>query len=110
MQSSGLRNRNRILGGQAMGEGIAESMGCEREAGPVRVDTVGDESARLMEEVLHRDNLIRAHDRLIQQALLRVLTPIFDPTFSESSFGFRPGRSAHDAVLSAREHMRAGFR
>jgi RNA-directed DNA polymerase len=37
-------------------------------------------------------------DRLIQQALLLVLTPIFDPTFSESSFGFRPGRSAHGAV------------
>ena len=37
-------------------------------------------------------------DRLIQQAVLQVLTPIFDPTFSDFSFGFRPGRSAHDAV------------
>src|SRR5690606_19884199 len=43
-------------------------------------------------------------DRLIQQALLQVLQPIFDPTFSADSFGFRPGRSAHDAVLRAREH------
>jgi RNA-directed DNA polymerase len=34
-------------------------------------------------------------DRLIQQAILLVLTPIFDPTFSDSSFGFRPNRSAH---------------
>ena len=36
-------------------------------------------------------------DRLIQQALLQVLTPIFDPEFSEHSYGFRPGRSAHQA-------------
>lgn len=49
-------------------------------------------------------------DRLIQQALLQVLTPIFDPTFSEDSYGFRPGRSAHDAVRRAREHMAAGHR
>jgi len=49
-------------------------------------------------------------DRLIQQALLQVMTPIFDPTFSEDSYGFRPGRSAHDAVGRAREHMAAGHR
>ena len=49
-------------------------------------------------------------DRMIQQALLQVLTPIFDPTFSEDSYGFRPGRSAHDAVRRAREHMAAGYR
>jgi RNA-directed DNA polymerase len=47
-------------------------------------------------------------DRLIQQALLQVLTPIFDPTFSDFSFGFRPGRSAHDAVKLAREYVEAG--
>lgn len=49
-------------------------------------------------------------DRLIQQALLQVLTPIYDPTFSESSFGFRPGRSTHQAILRARTHVRAGNR
>jgi group II intron reverse transcriptase/maturase len=49
-------------------------------------------------------------DRLIQQALLQVLTPIFDPTFSEHSFGFRPGRSTHQAVRSARSHMAQGCR
>jgi RNA-directed DNA polymerase len=49
-------------------------------------------------------------DRMIQQALLQVLTPIFDPTFSVDSYGFRPGRSAHDAVRRAREHMAAGNR
>ena len=48
-------------------------------------------------------------DRLIQQALLQVLTPIFDPTFSEFSFGFRPGRSAHDAVKLAQKYIDAGY-
>lgn len=49
-------------------------------------------------------------DRLIQQALLQVLQPLFDPTFSDASFGFRPGRSTHDAVRRAREHIAAGHR
>jgi RNA-directed DNA polymerase len=49
-------------------------------------------------------------DRLIQQALLQVLTPIFDPTFSPLSFGFRPGRSARDAVKTAQLFIRQGFR
>jgi len=49
-------------------------------------------------------------DRLIQQAMAQVLSPIFDPTFSESSFGFRPGRSAHHAVYKAREYIREGYR
>lgn len=47
-------------------------------------------------------------DRLIQQALLQVLQPIFEPTFSASSYGFRPGRSAHQAILRAREYVQAG--
>ena len=49
-------------------------------------------------------------DRLIQQAILQVLTPIFDPGFSESSFGFRPGRSAHEAAKQVQSHIRAGYR
>src|SRR5271157_300188 len=49
-------------------------------------------------------------DRLIQQAILQVLDPIFDPGFSESSYGFRKGRSAHQAVLKACEHVQAGNR
>jgi RNA-directed DNA polymerase len=49
-------------------------------------------------------------DRTIQQALRQVLTPIFDPTFSEDSFGFRPGRSTHQAVLRGKEHIEAGYR
>ena len=49
-------------------------------------------------------------DRMIQQALLQVLTPIFDPTFSDGSYAFRPGRSTHGAVRRAREHIAAGYR
>ena len=45
-------------------------------------------------------------DRLIQQAIAQVLNPIFDPDFSESSYGFRPGRSAHDAVYRVRDYIR----
>jgi group II intron reverse transcriptase/maturase len=47
-------------------------------------------------------------DRLIQQALLQVLQPILDPTFSEHSYGFRPGRRAHDAVLAAQKYVQSG--
>ena len=49
-------------------------------------------------------------DRLIQQALLQVLQPILDPTFSEHSYGFRPGRRAHDAVLAAQAYVQSGRR
>jgi RNA-directed DNA polymerase len=49
-------------------------------------------------------------DRLIQQSILQVLTPVFDPHFSESSYGFRPGRGCHDAVVAARSHVEAGYR
>jgi RNA-directed DNA polymerase len=49
-------------------------------------------------------------DRLIQQAILQVLQPIYDPEFSESSFGFRPKRSAHQAVKRAQEYVREGNR
>jgi RNA-directed DNA polymerase len=47
-------------------------------------------------------------DRLIQQLLLQVLTPIFDPQFSEHSYGFRPGRSAQDAVRAAQQYAQGG--
>lgn len=49
-------------------------------------------------------------DRFIQQALLQVVQPVIDPTFSDASFGFRPGRSAHDAVQRAQQHVAAGYR
>lgn len=49
-------------------------------------------------------------DRLIQQALLQVLQPLLDGRFSEHSYGFRPGRSAHQAVLAAQAHVQSGKR
>ncbi len=48
-------------------------------------------------------------DRLIQQALLQVLSPIIDPLFCDSSYGFRPKRSAHQAVLQARQYVEEGW-
>jgi RNA-directed DNA polymerase len=47
-------------------------------------------------------------DRRIQQAILQVLQPPWDPTFSEQSFGFRPGRSAHQAVAWAQQYLAQG--
>ncbi|MHC4066983.1 MAG: group II intron reverse transcriptase/maturase [Planctomycetota bacterium] len=49
-------------------------------------------------------------ERLIQQAMHQVLSPLFDPDFSAACYGFRPGRSAHQAVLAARAHVAAGRR
>ncbi len=51
-----------------------------------------------------------ALDRFIQQAILQVLQPRFDPTFSEHSYGFRPGRRAHDAVRAAQRYIQEGRR
>ena len=47
-------------------------------------------------------------DRVIQQMLLQALTPIYDPMFSEHSYGFRPGRNAHDAMRTAQQHAQEG--
>lgn len=49
-------------------------------------------------------------DRLIQQSILQVLQPMFDPTFSEHSYGFRPGRNAHQAVCEAQRYIQGGKR
>ena len=48
-------------------------------------------------------------DRLVQQAMLQVLTPLLDPAFSPSSYGFRPQRSAHDALQSAKQYVAQGY-
>ena len=68
----------------------------------------------LRREIAKRDGGMRelgipcVLDRLIQQAILQVLQPRFDPSFSEHSYGFRPGRSAHDAVKAARRYVQEG--
>lgn len=48
-------------------------------------------------------------DRLVQQAVLQVLSPHYEPTFHASSHGFRPGRSCHTAIAEARQHIEAGY-
>jgi len=160
-----------------VGGGTAEGTGRARQAVPAFGDEAGDGAPELMGEVLRRENLMAAYervvsnggaggvdgrtvddlehqiredwprireqlssgsyepspvrkveipkpggggvrmlgiptvmDRMIQQALRQVLTPIFDPTFSEDSYGFRPGRSTHQAVLRAKDHIEAGYR
>ena len=159
------------------GGGTAGGTGTERQARTAGREEAGDGAPKLMEEVLRRENLVKAHarvvknggaagvdgmtveelmpycrehwtrireellggtyaprpirrveipkpdgqgkrmlgiptvlDRMIQQALLQVLEPIFDPTFSDGSFGFRTGRGTHGAVRRARRHMAAGHR
>lgn len=49
-------------------------------------------------------------DRMVQQAVLQVLQPLWDPTFSTSSYGFRPGRSAHDALRASQQYVADGHR
>ena len=160
-----------------VGGGTAESRGSAHQAGTVWEGHVGDQDSLTMEEVVCRENMLAAYqrvvsnkgapgvdgitvaelapmlhtrwqairdellgdtyrpapvreveipkpggkgvrtlgiptvlDRLIQQALLQVLQPRFDPTFSDSSYGFRPGRSAHQALEKAREHIAVGHR
>ncbi|MDX5474879.1 MAG: hypothetical protein LPK00_05015 [Bacillaceae bacterium] len=48
-------------------------------------------------------------DRVIQQAIVQVLTPIYEPQFSEFSYGFRPNRSAHQAIEQARQFIESGY-
>ena len=48
-------------------------------------------------------------DRFLQQAIAQVLTPLFEPIFSPHSYGFRPGRSAHEAMKQAQEYVQAGY-
>lgn len=49
-----------------------------------------------------------AVDRVIQQAIAQILTPIYEPKFAQTSYGFRPGRSTHDALRKCREYLEAG--
>ena len=49
-------------------------------------------------------------DRMVQQAIAQVLTPIYEPQFSETSYGFRPNRRAHDALRKCQEYANDGYR
>ena len=74
--------------------------------GPVRRKTI-DKPDGSGQRLLGIPNVI---ERLIQQAIVQVLTPIFDPQFSELSFGFRPKRSAHGAAKQVQRTIRRGYR
>lgn len=50
-----------------------------------------------------------AVDRVIQQAIAQVLTPIYEPEFVETSYGFRPGKSTHDAIRKCQEYLNEGY-
>ena len=73
--------------------------------GPVRRKTIDKPDGG--QRLLGIPNII---DRLIQQAIVQVLTPVFDPSFSESSHGFRPKRSAHGAAKQVQRTIRRGYR
>ena len=83
---------------------------------PIRRSTISQPRARL-QQTIPKDGgagvrllgIPNVLDRLIQQAICQVLTPIFDPGFSESSFGFRPGRSAHGAAKRVQQIIRQGY-
>jgi group II intron reverse transcriptase/maturase len=75
------------------------------QPGPVKRQTIPKSDGGVREL-----GIPNALDRMIQQAILQVLQPIFDPTFSEHSHGFRPGRRAHDAVCAAQRFIQSGKR
>src|ERR1019366_9461343 len=63
----------------------------------------------LLSEVQYEVTIPTVLDRLIQQAVLQVLQKRWDPTFSDHSYGFRPGRSAHQAVARAQQYIAEGY-
>jgi len=70
---------------------------------PVRVRMIHKPGGKL-----RKLGIPTVHDRVVQQAILNILQPMFDPTFSDSSFGFRPKRSAHMAVKQAAKYVESG--
>jgi RNA-directed DNA polymerase len=63
-----------------------------------------------LEEVHYETTVPTVLDRFIQQAVMQVLQSSWDRTFSDHSYGFRPGRSAHQAVQAAQQYIAAGYR
>lgn len=110
LKAEKLERPRRVRGGTAEGTGNA------RQADTPSDEHSGQPLPVTMEEVLSRPNMLAAYHRVMSNkgapgvdgvTVLQVLTPLFEPTFSETSFGFRPGCSAHQALDRAKEHIAA---
>jgi retron-type reverse transcriptase len=89
------------------------ALGAGKTGSVVRRISAGDGAQGRNTEAARRVRILGVPtlgDRLIQQALNQILQPLFDPELSESSFGFRPGRNAHQAVEAAQGYVAAGKR
>jgi RNA-directed DNA polymerase len=62
-----------------------------------------------LEEVHYETTVPTVRDRVVQMAALLILEPIFEADFEDCSYGFRPGRSAHQALEEIRGHVKAGY-
>ena len=109
------RNTNRIRGGAARASrpNTAKPVAIKRPSG--RCGGCAGKASALIPVTIPKPSGGERHlgvptalDRVIQQALSQVLVPVFDPGFSERSFGFRPGRSAHDAITRAQRDIAEG--